>query len=110
MPETPRTMAAFRAADAALDTAWGDAVEHGGRGDGRSALPQAVQLRQRIVIGRAMLKQETNPGKRAAIREGLMALHAALAKADADPADRRRCRVWRDAYIAWRKALAEVLA
>ena len=110
MPETPRTLAAFRAADAALDSAWGDAASHGGKADGRSALPQAVQLRQRIVIGRAMLKQETDPDKRAAIRAGLAQLHAALAKADADPADRRRCRVWRDAYMAWRKAYREVMA
>ena len=110
MPSTARTLAAFRAADAALDSAWGDAAPYGGQGDGRSALPQAVQLRQRIVIGRAMLKQETETGNRAAIREGLLALHAALAKADADPADRRRCRVWRDAYMAWRKAYREVMA
>lgn len=110
MPETPRTLAAERAAEAALEAAWGDAVEHGGRGDGRSALPQAVQLRRRILVGRDMLAHETDPDKRAAIREGLEALHAALAKADADPADRRRCRVWRDAYKAWRKAYWEVMA
>ena len=82
----------------ALEEAWGDAIAHGGKGDGRSALPQAVQLRQRILVGREMLGREVAPGKRAAIRDGLAALHAALAKADADPADRRRCRVWRDAY------------
>lgn len=91
----------FLAAEAALEKAWGD------KGDGRSALAQAEQLKMRIDIGADMLASAA-PDKRAVIAKQVDTLRAALARALADPADRRRCEAWRAAYARWDAAYFQV--
>lgn len=96
-----RTLTEFRESEAALERAWGD------KGDGRSAVAQAEQLAMRIEVGEAMLAEAT-PEKRAAVAGQIETLRRALARARADPADRRRCEAWRAAYARWDAAYFQV--
>jgi len=87
--------------------AWGET-------DGVHAKPQAEQLAMRIELGEFLLsrpveRRGANPLSDAALIDGLAILRRALAKAQADPQDRERCRIWREAYDEWLLAVDEVL-
>ncbi|NLD44527.1 MAG: hypothetical protein GX657_13660 [Chloroflexi bacterium] len=73
---------------AAAEAAWGS-MELG------KARPQALQLEDRIAVGKALLQE---PDHDPIVPKALRTLRAALRRAKADPADRRRCRVYQEAY------------
>jgi hypothetical protein len=93
---------AYRIAARAEAAAWGP------RGtDGRHALPQAVQLYDRLQV--ALAADQSDPK----VAHAVEVLQGELARARADPDDGRRCAAWQlawgqycDALIAVEAALA----
>ena len=95
-------------AELSEERAWGSTE------DARSAKPQAEQLKLRIELGEYLLRlplerRGANPPSDATLIAGLATLRHTLAKAEADPQDRERCRIWREAYEEWLLAVDEVL-
>lgn len=73
---------------AAAEAAWGP-TELG------KALPQAIQLADRIKVGEALLHDR--PGD-PAVKRALNTLRAMLRRAQADPADQKRCAAFQEAH------------
>jgi hypothetical protein len=85
------------------DAAEEEAAAWGPQGtDGRHALPQAVQLGARLDV--ALAGDQRDPE----VRRAVAVLRKHLARAQADPEDRRRCERWQAAYDRYLGALSEV--
>jgi len=82
------------AAYTALDAALAEAEQLWGPTDGLHALPQAIQLRDRIEQGRAYCEQHPDNAK---AKRHLARLRRQYAQALADAQDRERCRQYREA-------------
>ena len=98
-----KAMTRFRAAEAAVEVAWGD------KGDGRSALPQAEQLVIRIAIGKDMRGTPAAKGREAALEATLASLDTQLTAKRRDAGDRRRCLLWQAAMAEYEAAVQNVI-
>jgi hypothetical protein len=61
-------------------------------------------MADRLAIGEFLYQKTPSPE----LARQLVTLRAALAKAQADPADRARCMAWRTAWEAWERAYQQV--
>ena len=83
----------LEAAFAAADEAWGSC-------DGQHAKPQAVQLRNRIVLGKYYVRHNPDPD----LKRHLLHLKAQYSRAVVDAKDQALCTAWWTAYAAFRQA------
>ena len=93
-------------ARAALDCAWTAEEKLWGPTDGIHALPQAIQLKDRIDLGKAYCTAHPDD---AMAKRHLARLRRQYAQALADADDRERCRRYREAEDRREKAMAVYL-
>lgn len=91
--------AAIQQARRELEAAWEAAGEAWGACDGQHAKPQAVQLRNRIVLGKFYIKHNPDP----ALKRHLLHLKAQYSEAVEDSKDQELCRAWWAAYTEFRQ-------
>lgn len=95
---------------AAVEAAYREADEAWGESDGRHALPQAVQLQNRIRIAEAMIndfrQRKPDEGVPVSWLNGKLALKHRYSDMLRDKDDQARCERWQAAFAAFETALA----